>query len=176
MKRLLYFLLIIVLISYCNKPVHVVQNGEKYKVINWDGGLFVYVTYHWKGGRFDDAVQLEKDFVKWADSAGIVIQSIGRFPTSKKWQLGFISKNQPEINEFKGYTVDTMQIPSGTYASLYGKGHPENMFWYWKKFRKWLIRDGRAVDSPVFEIYNDLFNDSIPEKERIGEIRYRLAE
>jgi hypothetical protein len=50
------------------------------------------------------------------------------------------------------------------------------MFWYWKKFRKWLIRDGKAVDSPVFEIYSGLFTDSIPEKERIGEIRYRLAE
>ena len=175
MKKLLYLLIISILIFYCNKPVHINQDGEKYKLVNWEGGLFVYVTYHWKGGKFDDAVQLERDFVQWADSADITIQAIGRFPTSKVWQLGFISKSQPEANEFKSYSIETMQIPSGTYASLYGKGHPENMFWYWKKLKKWLIREGQAIDSPVFEIYNDLFTDSIPDKERIGEIRYRLG-
>ena len=176
MKKLFYILIICVLISHCNKPVHIMRDGEKYKLVDWEGGLFVYVTYHWKGGKFDDAVQLEKDFVKWADSADITIQAVGRFPASKIWQLGFISKSKPEINELEGYKIDTLEISSGTYASLLGKGHPENMFWYWKKFKNWLIRDGQAVDSPVFEIYNNLFTDSIPEKERIGEIRYRLSD
>ena len=156
------------------EPVHILQEGEKYKLVDWEGGLFIYVTYHWKGGKFDDAVQLEKDFIKRSYDEGITMQAIGRFPTLKVWQLGFISKQKPDINEFKGYKVETMEIPLGIYASLLGKGHPENMFWYWKKFKKWLIRNGQTVDSPVFEIYNDLLVDSIPEEERIGEIRYKL--
>ena len=102
------------------------QDGEKYKQIKWDGGFFVYVTYHWKGGKFDDAVKLEKDFIEWSYDKDIAIQAIGRFPKSKVWQLGFISKQKPDINEFKGYKVETMEIPSGIYASLLGKGHPEN--------------------------------------------------
>ena len=175
MKKLLILIVLSVLFTHCNKPAHILQEGEKYKLVDWEGGLFVYVTYQWKGGKFDDAVKLEKDFIEWSYDENIAIQAIGRFPKSKVWQLGFISKQEPNVNEFKGYKVETMEIPSGIYASLLGKGHPENMFWYWKKFKKMLTRNGKEVDSPVFEIYNDLLVDSIPEEERIGEIRYKLV-
>ena len=170
MKKFSLIALIISLIGGCNKPALVMQGDMKYKIAEWDGGLFVYVTYHWKGGKFGDAVQLEKDFVTWAKTNGNVKQAIGRFPTSREWQLGFISDTTPDTLSFKGYKIETMQIPSGTYAIMLGKGHPENMFFYWKKLKKWLIHDGYKIESPVFEIYNDLLNDTIPELERVVEI------
>jgi|GEM_PF-3501698 len=174
MNKLISVVFVISMIVGCNKPVLVMQGDMKYKTVEWDGGLFVYVTYYWKGGKFEDAVHLEKQFVTWAQEKGISRQAIGRFPTSREWQLGFIADTLPDTTVFQGYKIETMQIPSGTYASMLGKGHPENMFFYWKKFKKWLIQDRYKIESPVFEMYNDLLNDSIPELKQVGEIRYNV--
>jgi hypothetical protein len=159
----------------CAVPTVVRQNGREYDVVPWDGGTFVYVTYEWHGGRFDDAVELERDFVAWGTKQGLVRTAVGRFPTSRRWQLGFIASRVPAEATFAGHAIDTATIENGLYASLKAEGHPQNMFFHWKRLKKRLLKDGHRIDSPVFEIYHDLLLDSVDVKTATGEIRYRLA-
>lgn len=158
----------------CKVPSVVSQNGGKYSIIQWEGGTFVYLTYLWKGGKFDDAVKLERDFVTWAHKGGIEGMPIGRFPAAKQWQLGLITQKVPAQSDFNGYLISSLNIPAGTYAHLIGKGYAENMFFYWKKFKKLLIRDRYSVDGPVIEVYTDIITDSLPKPEQRGEIRYKV--
>jgi hypothetical protein len=155
------------------------HDDKEYRHMHWNGGRFVFVTYIWKGGEFDDAVELERAFVKWGRSRNIAGMAAGRFPTSKIWQLGFIaSAPLPDTLfdgfEFAGHKVDTVAVAPGIYASLKARGYPENMFFYWKKLKKWLERDGFEVQSPVYEIYEDLLDESLDDEDAIGEIRYKI--
>lgn len=160
------------LLLCCSVPSVIRQDGKDYSLVEWNGGKFIYVTYTWKGGKFDDAVELERDFVRWARDAGIFERAVGKFPKGKKWELGFIATGEPPIETFKGYPVEAATIPSGTYAALFGKGHPENMFFHWKKLKRRLIDDGYLIKSPVLEIYSSLVEDSLSDESGRGEIRY----
>ena len=102
--------------------------------------------------------------------------ALGRFPTSKTWQLGFLASRPPLDTVFQGYAVDTLSIPGGTYASLRTVGHPERLFVYWDSFKEWLVDDGYTVQSPVFEMYTGLLDTSVAEAQRAGELRFRISQ
>jgi effector-binding domain-containing protein len=67
-----------------------------------------------------------------------------------------------------------MIIPSGVYASMKAKGNPENLFYHWESFKKYLLKDKYLIKSPVYEIYKTAFNTVIPLNEQTGELRYQL--
>lgn len=39
-------------------PSLVKQHGKKYEIKKWDGGTFYYIKYWWKGGFFNNALDL----------------------------------------------------------------------------------------------------------------------
>ena len=176
MKNILLFIFFLFLLISCNFPRLVKQDNNNYKIIDWEGGQFYYVTYQWKGGKFNDAIVIIEDLIKLTKERGQGEFALGRFPADKEWQLGFIAKAPFDKKEFNGYSVDSIEIPKGKYASLLAKGHPENIFIFWKKLKKWLEKDGYETKSPVFEIYKKAFDESVDVTERIGEIRYQITE
>lgn len=163
------------LLLSCLRPEIMLQDGRQYTVSHWDAGLFVYVTYYWDGGKFDDAVELERDFVRWGRSQDMVVLPAGRFPSDRTWQLGFFASRAPDRSLYQDYLIDTMHVPAGRYASLQSRGRPERLFVYWDDLREWLEEDGLAVQSPVFEIYTGLLRTDQPEEQRRGELRYRVS-
>ncbi len=175
MKKVSIFIISIMLgFLSCSVPVIIENKGKPYEIINWEGGNFYYITYHWKGGKFDDAVDL---IIKWIDltkKRNIGEYSVGRFLTNNDWQLGIISVKGLDITKFEGLNIEKMNLAAGEYASMKLKGNPENLFYHWESFKKILIKDKYEVISPVFEIYKTAFDISIPVKERIGELRYHI--
>lgn len=168
-------LLSAVLLTACAKPTPVVQDGRKYSVHERDEELFVYVDYHWKGLKFDDAVALEKAFATWGREQGIYMYALARFPGSRDWQLGFVATAVPDAMVFEGRTIHSITLPAGNYAAMYTVGNVDNMFLYWKKFAKWIKKDGRDTDGPILEIYPDIFEGRSVDQTR-GELRYRLVD
>lgn len=160
--------------SGCARPNVVPQNGNKYAIEARDAEQFVYVTYRWRGGKFSDAVELEQDFARWADEKGILKYAMGRYPTSKLWQLGFVTTQVPEETEFQGRKIESMSLPAGKWAVLKTKENTDYMFLLWKKFAGWLADDGYSVTKPVYEVYPDILNTDIEEDQSRGEIRYPL--
>jgi hypothetical protein len=165
----------IVLATACAKPDVVLQNGKDYAVEHRDEELFVYVEYRWKGGKYDDATTLEKDFVKWAGDQGILVYAMGRYPTSKLWQLGFVASAPPSIGEFQGRKVSTLSLPSGDWAVMHTTGHTDRLFFLWKKLARRLDKDGRPVDKPVYEVYPDLLKIPLDDDASRGQIRFPLS-
>ncbi len=174
MKKYLILILLISIILSCKFPKLVKQDNENYKFINWEGGNFYYVTYIWDGKEFLDAIDIIKEFVNITKNRNQDEIAIGRFPTGNEWQLGILTNGIFEIKEIRGYKIESMNIPTGIYASMLGRGYPENIFIYWNKLKKWLENDKYTVESPVFEIYKTAFDENIDVKERIGEIRYKI--
>ncbi len=174
MKKYYFLILLFFIVFSCKYPTIIKQLDKNYKIINWEGGNFYYITYVWKGGKFEDAIDIIKEFVAITDKRNLNEIAIGRFPTGKEWQLGILTKESFDITEIKGSKINSINIPSGEYASLLGKGYPENIFVFWNKFKKWLEKDNYNLESPVFEIYQKAFDTNIDVKERIGEIRYKI--
>jgi len=143
--------------------------------MNWEGGEFVYATYIWKGGKFDDALDIIKEFMKLSGDRGKNELVLGKFPSGKEWQLGTIIRDDFKTDEIKGYKLNRLKIPSGDYAVLKTKGYPEFIFIYWEKFKKRLEKDGYNVESNVFEIYIGTFDEKIAHSERKGELRYKVG-
>jgi hypothetical protein len=167
-------LLLACALSACAKPNLVPQDGRSFAVHERDEELFVYVDYHWKGGKFDDAVALEKAFVTWGAEQGVYLYALGRFPSMKDWQLGFVATRIPHAETFKGRKIGSLKLPAGNYASLRTMGNVDNMFLYWKKFAKWIAKEGKTVDGPVLEVYPDILK-GLSDEETRGELRYRLS-
>lgn len=165
---------VVLVVVSCVKPNLLRQEGQRYAFTDWKGGLFVFLAYTWEGGAFDDAVALQRRFVRWGGEVGMVVLPVGRFPTTRTWQLGFMSSRAPGRARFEGYLVDTMTVPGGSYARMMARGHIENLYRYWKPFKRWVLRDGYTVDSPVFEVYTGMLSDSLAAEDRIGELRYRV--
>jgi hypothetical protein len=163
-----------VMLFACAKPNLVAQDGRNFTVHERGEELFVYVDYHWKGGKFDDAVALEKAFVTWAEEQGVYIYAMGRFPTMKDWQLGFVATQIPDAEAFDGRKIGSLKIPAGDYASMRTIGNVDNMFLYWKKFAKWIKKEGKKTDGPVLEVYPDIL-EGLSDEETRGELRYRLS-
>ena len=175
MKKHYILILLVFMIISCKYPQLVKQDDKNYKIIEWQGGNFFYITYIWKGGKFEDAIDIIKEFVDITKKRNNNEISIGRFPTGKEWQLGILTKDAAfEMNEVKGYKINSMNIPSGQYASMIGKGYPENIFVFWNKLKKWLANDNYIVEGPVFEIYKSAFDEKKDINERVGEIRYKI--
>ena len=163
------------LLTACAKPALVQQDGRNYAVQERDEELFVYVDYHWKGLKFDDAVALEKAFATWGREQGIYVYALARFPGTRDWQLGFVATGLPQATAFEGRKIRSLKIPPGDYAAMRTIGNVDNMFRYWKKFVRWIEEDGRTTEGPVLEIYPDIFAGRPVDQTR-GELRYRLAE
>jgi hypothetical protein len=177
MKRNILLIFILTLLVSCVPPRLILQDGKSYIVSEWEGGEFKYVTYAWKGGNFDDAVFILKQFGENVKTRNNNEITLGIFPDFKIWYLGMISKSPLEFDSISGNKIGTKNIPAGIYATMKLKGHPENMFTQYDKFKKLLIKDGFKVESSVYEIYSyDTFNNiSIPIQDRIGEIRYKVS-
>ncbi len=173
-RGVLLFTISLLLMTGCAKPVLVLQNGKNYVVKDLQEELFVYVIYHWKGGRFDDAVELEKAFTAWGQEQGILKYAMGRFP-NHDWELGFIANKVPDAKEFGSREIKSMSLPAGRWASMQTQSNTDNMFLYWKKLKKWLKKDNHKVDGPVIEVYPDIFDQSLSVEETTGELRYHLA-
>jgi hypothetical protein len=175
MKKILFYFLIIFLLTSCI-PKLVQQDGKNYKIIDWDGGKFVHIIYIWKGGKFDDAVELIRKIGVITKTRGLEELSMGIFPPGKEWQIGFISKAPVDFDNIGGYKIQQSDIPDGKYASMRTKGFPENLFFYYEKLRKWLVIDGYKVESYATEIYNpDSFNTNMQSSVRNGELRYKVS-
>lgn len=178
---ILIFFILHLFITCRAKPEIVPVDGDVYKIMDWSGGKFYYITYHWKGGDFEAAEKIVNDFMEFIAHKEINAIAIGRFPTGRIWQLGIVVMDAVEdqiavIEKETGYNLVTMDIRKGKYASLILKGNPENAFFYWKKFSQWLEKDNYLVKSPVFEIYRTPFDGTIIPEEQMGEIRYRVKE
>ena len=127
MKKIYILLLFIIFMIFsCKYPELLKQDGNNYKIIDWQGGNFYYVTYIWKGGKFDDAIEIIKEFVDIAKKRNLNEIAIGRFPTGKEWQLGILTDQTFKLTEIKSYKINSIKITSGKYASMLGKGNPEN--------------------------------------------------
>ncbi|MBN2547048.1 MAG: hypothetical protein JXB50_14700 [Spirochaetes bacterium] len=176
MKKFIFYFFVFSLISTlsCKLPKVVKHGDSYYNLMDWEGGEFVYATYMWKGGKFDDALDIIKEFLKLSETRGKNELVLGKFPTGKEWQLGMIVKDDFNTEMIKGYKLNKLYIPSGEYASLKTKGYPEFIFIYWKKFKKFLEKDNYRVDSDVFEIYDGTFDEKIAHSERKGELRYKV--
>ena len=159
----------------CAKPSVEVQNGKDYLVEHRDDELFVYVEYRWTGGRYDDATALEKDFVQWANEQGILVYAMGRYPTSKLWQLGFVANRPPDIAEFQGRKVSTLPLKAGDWAVMHTKGHTDRLFFLWKKLARKLDKEGHPVTKPVYEVYPDLLTVPLDNDASRGQIRYPIS-
>jgi hypothetical protein len=167
--------LLAMLLTACVRPTVVPQDGKKYAVAHRDEALFVYVEYQWKGGRFDDATVLENEFVTWARKQGIFICAMGRYPTSKLWQLGFTAERKPDAAEFKGRKISTLTLPEGDWVVMQATGHTDRLFFYWKKLARWAGADGHTVEKPVFEVYPDILKTKFSDKNSRGRIEYPLS-
>jgi hypothetical protein len=175
MKKTISLLLIAIILISC-MPQVVKQSDKNYASINWEGGNFAYITYKWNGGKFDDALELIKKMDDLKKTRGLNELAIGRFPSGKEWQMGFIATAPLAIESINGVKIEQENIPAGLYAALKTKGYSDQLFIYWQTFKKWLIRDGFKIESPVYEIYKDgTFDPKIPEAERIGELRYKIS-
>jgi len=158
-------------------PKLVRQKGLKYRIREWDGGNFYYITYWWNGGKFEDALNLIREWVNLSQERGRNEQVLGRFLNDEEWQLGMTATAPVNLKTFAGQEVKYDLIPSGKYASLLGNGFPEHIFVYWFWLKRKLKRDHYQVLSPIFEFYGkDTFNSSLGDKKRSGEIRYRVEE
>ncbi len=164
----------LLIIAGCAKPTLVPQNGKNYSVKEIEEELFVYVVYHWKGGKFDDAVELEKAFTAWGQEQGILVYGMGRFP-DHDWELGFVATREPDAREFRGKEIRSMRLPAGQWASMQTVSNTDYMFLYWKKLKRWLKKDNLRVDSPVIEVYPDILDQRLSKEETKGELRYHLA-
>ena len=175
-RRVVSIALLGFLLVACARPTVVPQNGKQYALEHRPKELFVYVEYHWHGGKFDDATKLEDAFVKWADKENIFVYAMGRYPTSKLWQLGFVASRKPDATEFQGHKISAMTLPEGEWAVLRTVDNTDHLFWYWKKFANWLRKDGYPVDKPVFEIYPTILDTPLKNSASRGDIRYLLPE
>lgn len=172
-KKIILILILFLLVSCI--PQVIKQNGKNYQIIDWEGGNFIYLTYNWKGGKFDDALELIKKLDEIKKSRGLDELALARFPSGKEWHIGFIAKAPFIIDTINGYKIEQVNLPAGKYASLKTKGYPENLYIYWPRFKEWLIKDGLKIESPVFEIYkNETFDPKIPSPKRNGELRYKI--
>lgn len=176
-KNLSLVLFAFLFLFSCKTPDIVKQNGSRYVVSTWYGGEFVYITYQWKKGGFERAIELAKYFNQLTIDRKEGEEVIAMFPTKTTCKIGFIAKAPFEFSEISGYAVARENIPAGQYATMKLKGYPKSMFTYHGKFKKILKKDGYNVLSPVFEIFTyDTFNNpSVPMENRIGEIRYRIS-
>jgi len=160
----------------CAKPAIVQQGKAKYEVAQRAEELFVYVDYRWGGGKFEDAKQLERDFAAWGAEKGLFVAAMGRFPTLRDWQLGFVASAAPTEQEFQLRTIQVERLPAGRWATMRTRGNVDYLFRYWRKLKKWIEKDGLAVDGPIVEAYPDLMaKDVAPDAVR-GELRYRLQD
>jgi hypothetical protein len=159
----------------CTKPQIVPRDGRNFQLAERGEELFVYVDYTWKGGKFDDAVALENAFAAYAEDQGILVYAMGRFPTMKQWQLGFVASKKPEITEFQGRPISVMTLPAGDYAELQTVSNVDYLFMYWKKLAKWLKAEGHKLESPVIEVYPDISNKDLAVEEVRGALRYRVT-
>jgi len=159
----------------CAKPAIVNQGQERYTVAERGEELFVYVDYHWGGGKFEDAKELERAFAAWGVERGIFAYAMGRFTTPREWQLGFVASAAPTEQEFALREIKTDSLPAGSWATVETRGSVDTLFRYWRKMKKWLEGDGLVPDGPVVEVYPDLLAKSVAPEDVRGEIRYRLA-
>ncbi len=174
MKKISLSLLILLLLTSCMARV-IMQHGKKYSIIDWEGGNFVYFTYHWKGAKFDDALAAITKFDEYRRSRKLNEQALGIYPGYREWKVGFLAKKPVDIDSVNGFKIEQMTIPPGKYASMKLKGYPDTLYLYWFKFKKWLIEDGYRVESNVMEIYtNSTFDMKIPAPSRFGELRYKV--
>lgn len=173
--KVLYVFLMLVLTSCI--PEIVKQNGKNYSILDWEGGKFIYITYVWSGGKYEDAVELYAKMDKLKKDRGLDELALGRFLSGKVWQVGFIAKEPVNIDNINGHELEQENLESGKYASFKVLGYPENLYLFWNQLKSWLIKDGYKVQSPVYEIYrDDTFNNNIPPEKRNGELRYKVSE
>jgi hypothetical protein len=175
LKKSILLVSTILVATACAKPTVLPQNGKDYAVEHREEELFVYVEYTWRGGKYDDATTLESDFVKWASDQGILVYAMGRYPTSKQWQLGFVANRAPDISEFQGRKVSTLPLKAGDWAVMETTGHTDRLFFLWKKLARTLGKDGHPVQKPVFEVYPDLLKVPLDDDASRGQIRYPLS-
>ncbi len=165
----------LLLITGCAMMPKIVKvDGKIYGVKDWDAGKFYYVSYVYKGGSFKGAEKIFKAVADAAKSRGLNEPVIGRYPGPSDWEFGFIASKPYEESKIGDYPVSVMDIPKGTYGYLLVQGYPENIFFYWDTLKKAVRKDGYKVAGPIFEIYTDLLDDSIPKKKQKGEIRVRV--
>jgi hypothetical protein len=160
----------------CAVPAIVTPGEKRYAVAERGAELFVYVDYLWGGGGFEDAKKLERDLVAYGVEKGIFVYAMGRFPTLREWRLGFVATAAPADQEFQLREIKTETLPAGRWATVTTRGNVDYLFRYWRKARKWLEKDGLAVDPTVSEAYPDLLAADVAAENVRGEIRYRLAE
>ncbi len=158
-------------------PKLILQDRKKYQIIHWKGGNFYYVNYCWKGGFFEDALNIIREFIKISIDRGKNEQVLGRFLNDEEWQLGIIANSDFNINKIYGLSIKKDMIPAGTYAMLKGKGFPEHIFTYWFWLKRKLKHDNYEILNPTFELYEkNTFIKDLPNKYRIGQIRYMIKE
>lgn len=174
MRKTLLLLAFAAMAISCAKPTIIKQGEDDYDVTQRDEELFVYVDYHWDGGKFDDAVALERAFSTWGKEQGIFVYAMGRFPTMRDWQLGYVASGVPEDMEFQLREIKSMKLARGPYASMQTRGNVDYLFRYWRKLKKWLEKDGHVISGPVIEVYPDLMEDGLPAGDVRGELRYPL--
>ena len=161
----------------CKVPKIIQTDAKNYQIVQWDGGTFAHIVYHWNGGDFSDAVEIGKKFNDLALKRGLDEQHLGMFPQGKTWYIGILLKGDFAQTEFENRAIEKTEVKPGTYAVMKLKGYPERMFLYYSKFKKMLENDGYTVESAVYEVWNpETFNNTnLPEKERTGEIRYLVT-
>ena len=174
MKKALTMAAIAVLAVSCAKPTIVKKGDSDYDIIERSEELFVFLDYHWEGGEFDEAVELEKAFAEYGKEQGVFVYAMGRFPTLRDWQLGFVATGIPEDMEFRLREIKSMKLPAGPYARMETKGNVDYLFRYWRKMSRWIEKDGHIAAGPVIEVYPDIFEEGLPKKEVRGELRYPL--
>ena len=126
-KKVFCLMLFFVLVSCIPKVVK--QDNKKYQVIDWEGGNFVFITYVWNGGNFQDAVDIYKKMDELKKSRGLDEIALGRFSSGKVWQVGFIAKQPVDVDAINGHKIKEENFPSGKYASLKVSGYPENLYY-----------------------------------------------
>ena len=176
MKKLLLLMFFFIFLFSCKIPQIVLQDGKKYKTVDMAEYNFYYLTYILKGTDFSEAVNICKkmnDIVKDRNKNEV---AIGSFPSTNKWKLGILTNEEFDINEIDGYKIEKEVFASGVYGSMKLKGYPDFMFLKYNTLKDLLTNSGYTIDSFVYEFYTfDTFNNpSIPPKERIGEIMYKV--
>jgi hypothetical protein len=159
----------------CARPAIVSKGEKRYAVAERGEELFVYVDYLWHGGKFDDAKELERGFAAWGVEQGIFVTAMGRFPTPREWQLGFVATGAPSDQDYMLREIKSERLPAGRWATVETRGNVDYLFRYWRKLKRWLERDGLVTAGPIVEVYPDLLaKDVAPDAVR-GELRYPLA-